>query len=576
MSITLFDDQQNLKDGVYYQWLNGSRACVAVLPTGGGKSYTLASIVADAPGYVIVFAHRDVLIEQLSVSLAEMGIYHSFICSNSARTGITNTHYEKFKKSFYDDTGNALVFVASVDTFIAWAKAGKLPDWIPLTGLAVFDEAHHVLGPGKGVNDESNKWGRCAALMPDNCKILGMTATPCRSDRKGLGVHNHGIFDSMVIGPDMRILIDKGRLCEYRLLVPPQARQVRLDAKKLRVTGKGDYSQQQATALVDTATITGDVVKTYLKHTGGKVQGITFAASIEHANHLAKAFNDAGVAAASISSKTKSGERKKLVKAFRAGELMQLVNVDLFGEGFDVPAIYCVSFVRPTLSYSLYMQHFGRALRVLPGKDYALIFDHVANVYEHGLPDHGRPWTLDAPVKKTKNVQSDYTLITCQHCDFIYELPAKCCPVCEGVPEVGERNMNYATSDDELVELTSEEIEQLRGKRNQHGREHSDVLNGMLASGSNPMVAHSVANNHDKRKQAQYNLRNTMNTWWQHTGLDVEQARAQFHMIFKTDVHNAQVLSSKESELLTHRVLTHMHNTFNINAYQSLGNNTQH
>jgi superfamily II DNA or RNA helicase len=335
---------------------------------------------------------------------------------------------------------------------------------------------------------------------------------------------------------------------------------VRQDAKKLRVTSSGDYNAQQAAALVDTRTITGDVVGTYLHHTGGTKQGITFAASIEHAQHLADAYNAAGVGAACISSKTKPGERKRLVKQFRAGQIMQLVNVDLFGEGFDVPAIYCVSFVRPTLSYSLYMQQFGRALRNLPGKEFAWIFDHVANVYEHRLPDHGRPWTLDAPLKRSKRVESDYELVTCRNpeCCSVFQLPAATCPWCgesTSAPSNGN-DREYKVEDGELVELTLEELQQLRGKRNQHDRDPKDVLNGMLASGSSRVVAHSVANNHAKRQHAQAELRTALHRWWVSTGLDVPTARVQFARIFNVDVHTALVLNTADSVKLTERVLT--------------------
>lgn len=551
--IVLRDYQQQLKNDVYNKWLNGSRSCIAVLPTGGGKSYVLASIVKDAPGYALIFAHRDVLIEQLSVSLAEMGVHHSFICSNATRTGITNTHYEKFNQSFYDDTPNARVYVVSVDTFLAWKKAGKLPTWLDQVGLAVFDEAHHIKGAGQNDIEATNKWGICAQHMPRDCKILGMTATPCRSDRKGMGIDNDGIFDSMVVGPDLRYLIDIGSLCDYKIFTPPQAHEVRKQVKQLTITASGDYNATESTAIVDTKTITGDVVQTYLDHTGGKYQGITFAASIKHAEHLAKAYNDAGVHAAAISSNTKPGLRRKLVKAFKAGELMQLVNVDLFGEGFDVPAIYCVSFVRPTLSYSLYMQHFGRALRLLPGKEFALIFDHVANVYEHRLPDHGRPWTLDAPPRKNKNVESDYELMTCSDCDLTYELPAPHCPDCgPKIRTVTERE--YQIEDGELIEMTDEQLKVLRGQRNNHDRDKSDIFNGMVADGASRMIAHSVANNHDKRKDAQTVLRTSMHDWWERSTMPVGQAREQFAQIFKIDVHSAQVLNYGDSVALNNRL----------------------
>jgi len=201
------------------------------------------------------------------------------------------------------------------------------------------------------------------------------------------------------------------------------------------------------------------------------------------------------------------------------------------------------------------MQQFGRALRKLPGKNYALIFDHVANVYEHRLPDHGKLWTLDAPPRKTKNTESDYELVTCPDCSLTYELPAPCCPDCDPkIRTVTPRE--YTTEDGELIEMTDEQLESLRGQRHNHDKDKTAVLNGMISGGVSRMVAHSVANNHDKRKDAQVLLRTSMHDWWQRTGMPVDQARHQFAQIFKIDVHSAQVLSYGDSIKLNDRVLT--------------------
>lgn len=76
-----------------------------------------------------------------------------------------------------------------------------------------------------------------------------------------------------------------------------------------------------------------------------------------------------------------------ILRRFKARELTVLVNVDLFGEGFDLPATEVVSMARPTMSYALYVQQFSLALRLMDGKTEAIIIDHVGNVRRHGLPD---------------------------------------------------------------------------------------------------------------------------------------------------------------------------------------------
>ena len=115
--------------------------------------------------------------------------------------------------------------------------------------------------------------------------------------------------------------------------------------------------------------------------------GVTFATDVETAGDIAAQYNAAGVPAAMVSADTPAAERNRLIGQFRNRDLLQLVNVDLFGEGFDVPAIEVVTMARPTKSYPVFAQQFGRALRPLPGKSHGIVIDHVNNVITHRLPD---------------------------------------------------------------------------------------------------------------------------------------------------------------------------------------------
>ena len=329
------DYQDDLSRGVRTHWGQGARNVLAVLPTGGGKSFVVAREVSDYQGAACVIAHRGELVTQLSTALAREGVRHRVVGPDSLRRSITAVHMEEFNRSYYDP--GARVAVASVDSLVLMDP--KDP-WVRQVGMWVQDEAHHVLA--------DNKWGKACQLFP-NAFGLGVTATPLRADGKGLGSHADGLFDAMVVGPSMRELIERGYLSEYRVFAPPSD----IDLSKVTTTDSGDFSPPKLREARRRSHITGDVVKHYLRIAPGKL-GVTFEVDIDSATETAAAYRAAGVTAEVVSSKTPEALRRQILRRFRAREVLQLVNVDLFGEGFDLPAIEVVSMARPTMSYGLF------------------------------------------------------------------------------------------------------------------------------------------------------------------------------------------------------------------------------
>jgi DNA repair protein RadD len=232
--------------------------------------------------------------------------------------------------------------------------------------------------------------------MFPNARGLGVTATPVRADGKGLGAHHDGVMHHIIEGAGMRDLIQQGFLTDYRIFAPPSD----LDLTGVTRAADGDYNKKQLKQRVRRSQIIGDVVAHYLRIAPGKL-GLTFATDVETATEIANRYRAAGVPSEVVSAKTPTGQRIEILKRFKRREVMQLVNVDLFGEGFDLPALEVVSMARPTESYGLYCQQFGRVLRPLPGKTVGIIIDHVGNVVRHGLPDKPRRWSLDRREKRT-------------------------------------------------------------------------------------------------------------------------------------------------------------------------------
>jgi superfamily II DNA or RNA helicase len=350
-------------------------------------------------------------------------------------------------------------------------------------------------------------------------------------------------MDYMVVGPTMRELIGKGRLTEYRIFAPPSD----LDLRDVPLSASGDFSPPKLAAAVHKSHIVGDVVSHYQRIASGKL-GVTFAVDVAAAGDIAKAYRDAGVMAEVVSATTPDALRASILRRFRAREVMQLVNVDLFGEGFDLPAIEVVSMARPTQSYGLYAQQFGRALRPLEGKKYALIIDHVGNVHRHGLPDAPRGWTLDRRERRSKNdTASIIPTRTCPQCTSAYERVYTTCPFCGFYAEPAGRGSPEFV-DGDLAELTFEALAALRGAIDSPPAWHPDA-----------MIQATLKKHHREKAEAQGQLRERMAQWaGRHSQATDETAvrelQRRFFLRYGVDVATAQTLNAREARELMERL----------------------
>lgn len=403
----------------------------------------------------------------------------------------------------------------------------------------VVHNCHHVL--------EDNKWGDACAMFP-NARGLGVTATPVRTDGKGLGRHADGLMDAMVVGPTMRELIERDYLTDYRIFAPPSD----IDLSQVTTSASGDYSPPKLKAARRESHITGDVVEHYLRIARGKL-GITFDTDLESATETAAAFRAAGVSAEVVSSKSHDEFRRSTIRKFRNREVLQLVNVDLFGEGFDLPAIEVVSMARPTQSYGLYCQQFGRALRPMEGKDRAIIIDHVGNVLRHGLPDAYREWSLDRRERRSRSAPADAIPVrTCLNpeCLSVYERIYKACPFC-GFDVVPSSRSAPEYVDGDLFELDPAVLAALRGEK---ARIDGDAR---IPHGAAPAVAGAIRRTHWERQEGQKPLRDAIALWagWQNTlGRADPEVYRRFYFKFGVDILTAQTLGATDAAELTERV----------------------
>ena len=405
----------------------------------------------------------------------------------------------------------------------------------------VVHNCHHLLA--------ANKWGKGVSLFP-NARGLGVTATPVRADGRGLGRGSDGLIDRMVLGPTKRELIDAGYLTDYRIFAP--ASDINLANVPVSDT-TGDFS---APALRDAAKrshVTGDIVENYMKIAPGKL-GVTFCVSVELAGETAARYRAAGVPAEMVSANTPELERAAILRKFARRELLQLVNVDLFGEGFDLPAIEVVSMGRPTASYGLYVQQFGRACRPMENKDRAIIIDHVGNVLRHGLPDAPRVWTLDRRERRARNKEELLQPVrVCPECTIVYEKFRLACPHCGHVP-VPKSRAAPEHVDGDITELDPAVLARLR-------RESDMDAAPKVPYGANDAIRGAIMKRHRIWKESQRGLRETMalyGGWQKHLGRPQREAYKRFFVEFGVDVATAQGLPTSEATELNARIAAHL------------------
>lgn len=421
MGIVLRPYQLELKQEIYDAWNAGHTSVLAVMPTGLGKTKLFCKLALEmALGHnkfpTAIAVHRKELVQQISLTLAEEEITHNIIAPKSVILGIVGAHRRVLRRQFYDY--NAPITVVSVDTLNA--RKMKHENWAKNIRLWITDEAAHVL--------KNNKWGKVVDYFP-NAIGLGVTATPRRLDKRGLGRHADGVFDHMVEGPNSRWGIEHGFLCRYKIAIPPSDYQQFLR----KASEASDYSKDSMIQADRQSVIYGHLVRNYQKFASGK-QTIVFVSSIETGIKAEKEYNAAGIRAKLLTGESSDKERLDAMLDFRDKKIQALLNVDLFDEGLDVPGIECVQLGRATMSLSKYLQMVGRGLRPADGKNHLIIIDHVGNVTRHGLPDARRNWTLDRIVKKRDT--TDFTRVCSNvECNAPYDRVLTACPWC-GTPAV--------------------------------------------------------------------------------------------------------------------------------------------
>jgi superfamily II DNA or RNA helicase len=353
--IKLFDYQEDMKERIE-KALRLHRSVMAQMPTGTGKTYLLTAVidsfVSNNPmEKVWIVAHRRELVSQIDETVRK---FHSYSASN---------------------TSSLLSSVKAMS--IQWLIR-HYDEIEEEPGMIVIDEAHHALA-----KTYKEMWERFPKAT-----FLGLTATPCRLNGKGFT----DLFDVLVQSWSVPEFISKGRLATYDFVsIKSDGVTQRLIDSLQKRGADGDYQNKEMDMLLNKKPSIERLYQS-LEEFGKGRKGIVYAINISHAQKITKLYQEHGVKAIAIDSKTPATERQQDIEAFKKGDIQVLVNVDIFSEGFDCPDVEFVQLARPTLSLAKYLQMVGRGLRVAKGKKNCVIIDNVGLYRVFGLPSQVWNW----------------------------------------------------------------------------------------------------------------------------------------------------------------------------------------
>lgn len=375
MEIKLRDYQQYVYDKIKEEFRNGVKGVCAVLPCRSGKSYIMAAITDSGckkGSHVLILAHRNSLLNQ---------------------------HRELFETL---ELENPNVRIESVFT-----EARHLGENGPVD-LIIIDEAH--------ISGASSYQKVCEYY---DCRRVLFTATPARLDGKPLN-----LADVIVTGIGAKELINRGKIADYEYYAPD----LNLDLSTVKKSC-GDFNNQELGEKMSSKKIYGDVLKYYEKLGKGQ-QAIAYCVNIQHSKEVCDMFNENGISAKHMDSKTPEQEREKILQEFKDGKFTILCNCNLISEGMTLPSANVGLLLRPTLSLPLFIQQACRVLTPVEGKK-AIIIDYVGNVFRHGMPTMDRDWSLKKKVKEYDNENDDGTLRirVCKECFSTFE-GGDVCPYC--------------------------------------------------------------------------------------------------------------------------------------------------
>lgn len=332
---------------------------LGVANTGFGKTVALSAVVGEhvnGCGRALVVAHRDELTRQNAETFSR-------VCPS-----LPVSFYTANKKSW-----RGRVTFSMVQTLAREEHLARMPR----LDLVVYDEAHHCAS-----NSYQRLTARARELNPD-VKILGVTATPERSDSRGLGDTFNNVADIVTIGEMVRA----GHLVAPRAMVIDIGTQD--DLRRVKRTAR-DYDQAEVEAIQNTTIHNNQVVDHWLDKAGDRPT-VVFCSTIKHAEDVRDAFRELNIESEAVHGELPIRERRAILAAYDRGDIPVLANPMILTEGWDCQLCSCVMLLRISSHKSTMIQMVGRGLRKLDPKRYpgrikrdCLVMDFGISLLTHG------------------------------------------------------------------------------------------------------------------------------------------------------------------------------------------------
>ena len=445
--IQLYDYQKEMLRRIEDAFVTHQSVMVQ-MPTGTGKTVLLSEVVKSEERRVKnpcvwIVVHRRELVEQiketleasLNVKCEMLNATHNVKCEMLNATHNVKCEMLNVKRGKQLDSSLFTLHSSLKPRVFSIQWLSKhYHELEESPSLIIIDEAHHAV---------AKTYKEVMDAYPE-AKKLGLTATPCRLNRRGFT----DLFDVLLQSWSYNKFIADGWLSLYDYMsVREENEDWRLVNSLKKRGADGDFSLREMSEKLNVQPSIERLCDTVLRYAPNK-KGIVYAIDIKHAEHIAEYYREHGLNAVAISSKTPEEERKRIIEIFRNTNCQEisndlntnchelssnchefkihnscsgkrlyepsatlntqhclrqplniqhstfniLINVDLFGEGFDCPDVEFIQLARPTLSLAKYLQQVGRGMRVFEGKRYCLILDNVGLYRLFGLPSDDRDW----------------------------------------------------------------------------------------------------------------------------------------------------------------------------------------
>jgi DNA repair protein RadD len=403
-------------DDIRTEFKKGHKKVVVQYPTGAGKTVMAMYMVKAAieKGIRVAFVVDQINLAKQSYETAEeFGIEYGVIQGQHPKKNLD----------------------ASLQVCTIQSLAKRHKDF----GLVIVDECHVM-------------YKAMVEWMERHTGVyfIGLSATPFT---RGMG----NVWDTLVVGPSTRQLIDLGHLSDFHAYAPSSP-----DLGSVKVTA-GDYNQGELAGVMQNRKIYADIISTWLK-LGRNKKTIAFCVDIAHSEELANEFQAAGISAEAIHSKLDEERHAEIMRDSRSGKIKVLCSVAQIIKGYDDPSAVVAIIARPTKSLMLHIQMLGRVLRKHESKDKAIILDHANNLATLGLPTDKLPddlCTLEKGERAEAKEREEPLPKKCPSCQYMKPPMVSVCPRCGHKPE---RFADIEILPGELKEFTATQKKSVKDK----------------------------------------------------------------------------------------------------------------